>query len=204
MLKQLRIAAVMLVVMAVLTGLIYPLAMTGIAQAIMPGKADGSLIHQHGAVVGSSLIGQSFVDPKTDRVLPGYFRGRPSAAGTGYDASASSGSNLGPTNKTLIDQVGAVATVIRQENGLAVNAPVPVDLVTASGSGLDPDISPAAADMQVARVARQRGVTTAQVQTLVKKHTTGRTLWIFGEPRVNVLALNRDLDQRYPLPKAIR
>lgn len=204
MLKQLRTAALMLVVMVVLTGLIYPLAMTGIAQAIMPGKANGSLIHQNGKVVGSSLIGQTFVDPKTNKALPGYFRSRPSAAGTGYDASASSGSNLGPTNKTLIDNVGAVAAVIRQENGLTATAPVPVDLVTASGSGLDPDISPAAADVQVARVARQRGVPPAQVQALVKKHTTGRTLWIFGEPRVNVLALNRDLDQHFPMPGATR
>jgi K+-transporting ATPase ATPase C chain len=201
MLKQLRTAVLLLVVLTVLTGLIYPVAMTGIAQVLMPGKANGSLIHRDGAVVGSTLIGQSFIDPKTDRVLQGYFRGRPSAAGAGYDASASGGSNLGPTNKALIDRVNATAAIIRQENGLTASAPVPVDLVTASGSGLDPDISPAAAALQVPRVARQRGVSEAQVKALVQKHTSGRTLWIFGEPRVNVLALNQALDQNFPLAR---
>lgn len=199
MIKQLRVAVIVTVLMMAVTGLAYPLVMTGLAKVIFPDRANGSLIVKNGVTVGSSLIGQSFVDPKTDRVLPGYFRGRPSAAGSGYDASASSGSNLGPTNKALIDRVSTDIAAIRAENGLAANATIPVDLVTASGSGLDPDISPASAELQVARVARERGLTEARVRELVRQATSGRTLWLFGEPRVNVLELNLALDRVKPL-----
>jgi potassium-transporting ATPase KdpC subunit len=202
MLKQLRVAIVVTVVMMAFTGIAYPLVMTGLAQVIFPHRADGSLIKKDGVVIGSSLIGQSFVDSTTDETLPGYFRGRPSAAGTGYDAGASSGSNLGPTNQALVDRVKADVAAIRKENGLSADASIPVDLVTTSGSGLDPDISPASADLQVARVAKQRGLTEDQVRDLVKKATSGRTLGIFGEPRVDVLKLNMSLDDLKPMPPA--
>lgn len=195
MFKQLRTAALMIVVLTVITGIAYPLATTGIAQGLFHDKANGSLIEQDDTVVGSSLIGQNFVDPTTGKTLAGYFRGRPSAAGAGYDASASSGSNLGPTNQALLDRIGADAVTIRQENGLAADAPLPVDLVTTSASGLDPNISPAAAELQVARVAKERGIGEDQVRELVEHHTSGRTLGLFGEPRVNVLSLNMDLDE---------
>lgn len=194
MLKQLRTAALMIVVLTVITGIIYPLATTGIAQGLFNDKANGSLIKEDGTIVGSSLIGQNFVDPETGKTLYGYFRGRPSAAGAGYDASASSGSNLGPTNQALLDRIEADSTTIRQENGLAADAPLPVDLVTTSGSGLDPDISLAAAEIQVARVAKERGISEDQVRDLIKDHTSGRTLGLLGEPRVNVLELNMALD----------
>jgi K+-transporting ATPase ATPase C chain len=200
MVAQMRTAALMLVVLTVLTGLAYPLAMTGLAQVIFPDKADGSLIERDGQVVGSELIGQSFVDPETGRTLPGYFRGRPSAAGAGYDASASSGSNLGPTNQALIDRVAADVAIIREENGLPADAEIPGDLVTTSGSGLDPHISPASAEIQVARVARERGLSEDQVRDLVDDNTEGRTLGIFGEPRINVLKLNLALDELASMP----
>lgn len=199
MLTQLRIAALMVGVLTVLTGIIYPLAMTGIAQGLFTEKADGSLIVRDGVTIGSGLIGQSFVDPVTGRTLPGYFRSRPSAAGAGYDANASSGSNLAPTNQLLIDRVTADIALIREENGLADGASVPVDLVTASGSGLDPHISPASAEIQIARVARERGLSEDDVRAMVEEATSGRTLWILGEPRVDVLALNLTLDERAPL-----
>lgn len=202
MLAQMRTAVLITVVLMVLTGLVYPLAMTGIAQVIFHDKANGSLITKNGKVVGSSLIGQSFVNPNTDRTLPGYFRGRPSAAGNGYDASNSGGSNLGPTNKALIDRVTADVQSIRAENNLPADAQIPVDLVTASGSGLDPDISPASAELQVPRVARERGLTQDQVRSLVEKYTSGRTLGFMGEPRVNVLKLNMALDDLKPMPPA--
>ncbi len=194
MLKQLRTAVLMIVVMTAITGVAYPLVMTGIAQVAFHDKANGSMIKEGDTVIGSSLIGQSFIDPTTGKTVAGYFRSRPSAAGTGYDASLSSGSNLGPTNKVLIDRVAADATIVREENNLPANAAIPVDLITASGSGLDPDISPASAELQVARVAKERSLPEDKVRELVKENTSGRTLGLLGEPRVNVLKLNLALD----------
>jgi K+-transporting ATPase ATPase C chain len=200
MVAQIRTAVLMLVVLTALTGLVYPLAMTGVAQVIFPGKADGSLIERDGVVIGSELIGQSFVD-ENGRTLPGYFRGRPSAAGAAEDGTIiSGGSNYGPTNQVLIDRVTADVAVIREENALAADAEIPVDLVTASASGVDPHISPASAELQVPRVARERGVGEDQIRALVDDQTEGRTLWFMGEPRVNVLLLNLALDEQFPLP----
>lgn len=199
MISQIRAAIVLLVVMTGITGIAYPLLMTGIARTWFPGNAGGSLVEIDGEVVGSKLIGQSFVDPVTGLTVAGYFRGRPSAAGSGYDAAASAGSNLGPTNSTLIDRVATDVQIIRRENNLADDAAVPIDLVTASGSGLDPAISPAAAALQVARVAAERGVPVSQIEALVDQATDDRTLGILGEPRVNVLELNVLLDKTYPM-----
>lgn len=200
MLNQLRPAIALILLMTAITGIAYPLAVTGIAQIAFKDKAGGSLIEKDGTVIGSSLIGQSFVDSDTGATLPGYFRSRPSAAGSGYDASASSGSNLGPTNPALFERVAADVVIIRDENGLAAGAEIPVDLVTTSASGLDPDISPASADLQIARVAQQRGITEDQVRAIVKQYTSDRTLGILGEPRVNVLEVNLALDDQYPMP----
>jgi potassium-transporting ATPase KdpC subunit len=180
--KQLLTACLYTVITALLLGIGYPLLVTGIAHIAAPGKADGQLITRNGEVVGSALIGQAFSGP-------GYFHSRPSAAGTGYDGSASSGSNYGPTNKALVDRVAA--SVKAEDNG----APVPVDLVTASGSGLDPDITPAAALYQVSRVAKERHLSDSVVQQLVQRETMPRQFGLLGEPRVNVLALNLALDQ---------
>ncbi len=179
----------MTVVLTLLLGLAYPLVMTGISQVLFPRQANGSLItDSSGTVVGSELLAQGFSKPE-------YFHPRPSAADNdGYDATSSGGSNLGPTNQKLIDSVKDRVAAYRQENGLADDAPVPVDAVTASASGLDPDISPANALLQVHRVAQARGMPDAQVQALVDSHTEGRTLGFLGEPRVNVLELNRALD----------
>jgi potassium-transporting ATPase KdpC subunit len=185
MLQELRPALVMMALMTVLTGIVYPLAITGIAQAVFSEQANGSLIVRNGEVVGSSLIGQSFTGPA-------YFHPRPSYAGDGYAADNSSGSNLAPTSRKLIDAVRERATVLSAEAG---GARVPIDLVTASGSGLDPHISPQAALFQVARVAKARGLSEERVQALVEEWIEGRTFGLLGEPRVNVLLLNLALDR---------
>ena len=180
-------------VTTVMFGLIYPLAVTGFSQLLFPGKANGQLIERNGKLVGSRIIGQAFTGP-------GYFHSRPSAAGTGngYDPTSSSGSNLGPTNKVLVDRVNGDVQKLHAENP---DAPIPVDLVTTSGSGLDPDISPAAADFQISRVARERHVSEAELRSLVAKHILGRQFGVLGEPRVDVLELNLDLDAQHQLAK---
>jgi len=189
MLKELKIAALMTVVTLVLTGLVYPLAVTGLSQVLFPQKANGSLVTVDGRVVGSELIGQSFREAR-------YFQGRPSAAGPdGYDASASSGSNLGPTSQKLKDRVAADHERLRAENPDAAG-PVPDELVTASGSGLDPHLSPQALLWQIPRLAAARGVAAADLRALVEARIAGRTFGFLGEPRVNVLLLNLELDRR--------
>lgn len=173
-----------------LLGIMYPLAVTVLAQWIFPRQANGELIYRNGVLAGSALIGQPFS-------APGYFRSRPSAAGSaGYDPMQSGGSNLGPTNAALLARVAADVQKAQAENP---GVPVPADLVTTSGSGLDPDISPAAADFQVPRVARERGMSEAAVRAVVARHTLGRQAGFFGEPRVNVLQLNLDLDETHPM-----
>lgn len=188
--QQVRSAVLMVVLLTVLTGLAYPLAITGIAQVLFPDQANGTLLRDAtGNVIGSALIGQMFVRPE-------YFHPRPSAAGSnGYDATSSGASNLGPTNEKLIAAVRERAEAYRQENGLAPDAFVPVDAVTASGSGLDPHISPANAYLQIRRIARARRLSEEQVRALVDHHTEGRLLGVLGEPRVNVLTLNLALDR---------
>jgi K+-transporting ATPase ATPase C chain len=190
--KNLITAVLMTVATTVLLGIIYPLVVTGIARVIFPDKANGQLIQHDGKTVGSRIIGQPFTGP-------GYFHSRPSAAGTnGYDAANSAGSNLGPTNKTLIERIQQNADSLQPENP---GSPVPVDMVTTSASGLDPHITPAAADFQVRRVALERGISEDQLHRLVTKHTAGRQLGFLGEPRVNVLELNLELDAVHPMNK---
>jgi potassium-transporting ATPase KdpC subunit len=190
--KNLLTALLMTIVTTVLFGLIYPLAVTGIAQLVFTDGANGQLIKRpDGTIIGSRIIGQPFSGP-------GYFHPRPSAAGTGYDAGSSSGSNLGPTNQKLIDRVKADVATLQTENP---GKPVPIDLVTTSASGLDPHISPAGADFQIPRVARERGMSENEVSLLIANHTEGRTLGILGEPSVNVLLLNLELDERKPMTR---
>ena len=185
--SELRPAVVMVVALSVITGIAYPLVVTGIGRLAFPAQAGGSLLVRDGHVVGSRLVGQAFDDPK-------FFWGRPSATGpVPYNAAASSGSNLGPLNPALHDAVAARIAALRAADPTATG-PVPVDLVTASGSGLDPHISPAAAEFQVARVARVRGLDLAAVRALLARHTEGRTFGLLGEPRVNVLELNLSLE----------
>ena len=188
--RNVVVAVLMTVVTTVLLGLLYPLAVTGLAQVLFPDQANGQLISRSGTVVGSRIIGQAFASP-------GYFRSRPSAAGAGYDAANSGGTNAGPTSRMLVDAVRARVEQAQRENP---GVPVPVDLVTASASGLDPHLSPAAALFQVPRVARERGLSDEVVRRLVEAHTEGRTFGVLGEPRVNVLELNLALDDLSPRP----
>lgn len=189
--KNLITSLLMTLVMTIVLGLVYPLAVTALTQVIFPTQAGGQLIERGGRVVGSALIGQPFSSP-------GYFRPRPSAPGSaGYDAGASGGSNLGPTNRKLVERVEADVEKLRPENP---GATVPVDLVTTSASGLDPHVSPAAAEFQISRVARERGMGEEDLRRLVAEHTEGRQFGLLGEPRVNVLLLNLALDGLRPMP----
>jgi len=189
--KNLITAVLMTIATTILLGIVYPLVVTDIAQVIFPKKANGQLIQKGGKTVGSSIIGQGFSGPA-------YFHSRPSAAGNGYDAANSGGSNFGPTNQKLIDRVkGDVASAEAKNPG----TPVPIDLVTTSASGFDPHITTAAAEYQLPRIAKERGTTVDQLRALLAKHTEGRQLGILGEPRVNVLELNLELDERFPINK---
>jgi potassium-transporting ATPase KdpC subunit len=189
--QNLKIAILMTIVTTVLLGIIYPLVVTGLAQVLFRDKANGQLIVRKGGVVGSRIIGQSFTGP-------GYLHSRPSAAGNGYDAANSGGTNLGPTNRQLIDRVKGDVARLQPENP---GKPVPIDLVTTSASGLDPDITPAAAEFQVPRLARERGLGEDQVRQIIRQYTQGRQLGFLGEPRVNVLEVNLMLDEMKPMAR---
>lgn len=188
---NLRTAILITLATTVIFGLFYPLAVTAVAQLLFPHQANGSLITKNNQIVGSELIGQTFSGP-------GYFHSRPSAAGTGYDAANSSGSNLAPTNHQLIDRIKTDTAKLHAENP---NAPIPIDLVTASGSGLDPEISPAAAEFQIARIARERNIPESEVRKLIAKHTLSRQFSFLGEPRVRVLELNLEMHATHPTSK---
>jgi K+-transporting ATPase ATPase C chain len=188
--KNLITSVLMTLVTTVLFGLLFPLVITGLAQVLFPNQANGQLLIRHGNIVGSRLIGQSFTSP-------GYFHSRPSSAGTGYDAANSGGSNLGPTNQTLVARVQGDADRLQPENP---RAPIPMDLLTTSGSGLDPQISPEAAEFQVPRIARERGLSEDAVREMIRQHTESRQFGFLGEPRVNVLELNLALDEKSPKP----
>jgi potassium-transporting ATPase KdpC subunit len=186
--KNLITAVLMTIATTILLGIVYPLVVTGLAQLIFPKQANGQLIQKDGKVIGSRILAQGFSGP-------GYFHPRPSFAGNGYDPMNTNGSQLGPTNQKLIDRVKGDVANAQAENP---SAPVPIDLVTASGSGLDPHITPAAAEFQLSRVAKERGTTVEQLRALVQKHTEDRQFGFLGEPRVNVLELNLELDDRFP------
>lgn len=190
--KNFVTAILMTIATTVLLGIIYPLVVTGLSQVLFPKKANGQLIEANGKIIGSRIIGQAFTSP-------GYFHPRPSSAGNGYDATNSNGSQLGPTNQKLIDRVKADVASAQAENP---GTPVPIDLVTSSASGLDPHISPAAAAFQLPRVAKARGISEPQLRQLVARHTENRELGFLGEPRVNVLELNLDLDKQFPAKPA--
>jgi K+-transporting ATPase ATPase C chain len=189
--KNFVTSILMTIATTILLGIIYPLLVTGLAQVLFPKKANGQLIEASGKVIGSRIIGQAFTSP-------GYFHSRPSSAGNGYDPTNTNGSQYGPTNQKLIDRVKGDVAAAQAENP---ETPVPIDLVTASGSGLDPEITPAAALFQLPRVAKARGVSEDRLRDLVSKHTEGRQLGFLGEPRVNVLDLNLDLDRQFPSNK---
>jgi potassium-transporting ATPase KdpC subunit len=186
--KNLVTSVLMTIATTVLLGIIYPLVVTGLSQLLFPKKANGQFIEANGKIVGSRIIGQAFTSP-------GYFHSRPSAAGNGYDATASNGSQWGPTNQKLVDRVKGDVAAAQAENP---GTPIPIDLVTASGSGLDPEISPAAAAFQIPRIAKARGTSETQMRELVARHTENRQLGFLGEPRVNVLELNLELDKEFP------
>jgi potassium-transporting ATPase KdpC subunit len=189
--KNLITAILMTVATTILLGIIYPLVVTGLAQLIFPKQANGQLIQRNGKTIGSSILAQGFSSPA-------YFHPRPSFAGNGYDPTNTNGSQLGPTNQKLIDRVKGDVSTAHAENP---NEPVPIDLVTGSASGLDPHITPAAADFQLPRVAKERGTSVEQLRALVQKHTEDRQFGFLGEPRVNVLQLNLELDERFPTKK---
>ena len=189
--KDFITAILMTIATTVLLGIIYPLVVTGLAQVLFPKQANGQLIEKNGNVIGSRILAQGFSSAK-------YFHPRPSFAGNGYDAANSNGSQLGPTNQKLIDRVKGDVTTAQADNP---GTPVPIDLVTGSASGLDPDITPAAAEFQLPRVAKERGASLEQLRALVSKHTEGRQWGVLGEPRVNVLELNLELDEKFPAAK---
>lgn len=189
--KNLRISILMTIATTILLGIIYPLVVTGLAQVLFHHKANGQIIVKNGQAVGSTIIGQGFSSP-------GYFHSRPSAAGNGWDAANSGGSNYGPTNQKLIDRVKRDVSAAQADNP---GTQVPIDLVTTSASGFDPHITPASAEFQLARVAKERGISVDQLHTLVAKHMEGRQLGFLGESRVNVLELNLELDEHFPLQK---